>query len=313
MLEVRRLRLLHELAHYGTVAATAEALQLSGPAVSQQLAALEREAGARLLEKQGRNLVLTAAGRLLVSHADVILADVAAAESALAALRANGSGTVRVAAFPSAARRLVAPLWTSVPGVSLRLVEQEPDAAVATLMHQEADIAVVHSYTLLPRPTPVNCDEHDIADDPVLLAVPPDVARQRGLVEGQRVRLERFANLPWLVPAKDVSCHEMIQRACGAAGFVPDAVAEATDFAVLTALVAAGAGVALIPRLALPDTPPPLSLHPLASPVVRKVYALTRTGAARRPDVRAVLDALAGPSNRDEHDVEIRPARSSSS
>jgi DNA-binding transcriptional LysR family regulator len=292
MLEVRRLRLLHELAHYGTVAATAEALRLTGPAVSQQLAALEREAGTQLLEKQGRTLVLTAAGQLLVSHADIILADVAAAESALAALRANGSGSVRIAAFPSAARNLVAPIWSAVPGVTLRLVEQEPEFATATLMHQEADIAVVHSYTLLPRETPVNCEEHEIADDPVLLALPSATARERGLAGGQRARLAEFASLPWLVPSKEHSCHEMIQRACGAAGFVPDVVAEATDFAVITALVAAGAGVALIPRMALPGAHAPVSLHPLAAPVVRKVYALTRTGASRRPDVRAVLRAL---------------------
>ncbi|GAA3219941.1 LysR family transcriptional regulator [Nonomuraea helvata] len=292
MLEVRRLRLLHELAHYGTVSATAEALRLTGPAVSQQLAALEREAGTALLEKRGRTLVLTAAGQLLVSHADIILADVAAAESALASLRANGSGTVRLAAFPSAARNLVAPIWTAVPGVTLRLVEQEPDSATATLMHREVDIAVVHSYTLLPREMPVNCEEHAIADDPVLLALSPETARERGLAQGQKASLARFADSPWLVPSKEYSCHEMIQRACGAVSFVPDVVAEATDFAVIVALVAAGAGVALVPRMALPQAHAPVSLHPLTKPVVRKIYALTRTGVARRPDVRAVLGAL---------------------
>lgn len=292
MLEVRRLKLLHELAHYGTVAATAEALQLTGPAVSQQLAALEREAGVRLLEKRGRTLALTAAGRLLVSHADVILGDVAAAESALAALRANGSGTVRIAAFPSAARGLVAPIWTKAPGVALRLLELEPDLAVGALMHQEVDVAIVHSYTLLPRETPANCEVHAIADDPVLLALSEEAARERGLAPGQKVRLARFANDAWLVPAKEHSCHEMIQRACGAAGFVPGVVAEATDFSVIAALVAAGAGVALVPELALPVAHGPISLHPLTAPVVRTIYALTRTGTSRRPDVRAVLTAL---------------------
>ncbi|MFE0020162.1 LysR family transcriptional regulator [Amycolatopsis sp. NPDC059021] len=292
MLEIRRLRLLHELAHYGTIAATAEALRLTGPAVSQQLAALEREAGAPLLEKRGRGLVLTAAGRLLVSHADVILGEVAAAESALAALAANGSGTVRIAAFSSAARGLVAPMWTSISDVALRLVEHEPETALPALMHREVDIAIVHSYTLLPRDTPASCEEHDLADDPVLLALPPAVAAECGLAAGEKARLRSFARHPWLVPARHYSCHELIQRACGAAGFVPDVVAEATDFSVLTALVAGGAGVALVPRLALPAATAPVSLHPLSKPVSRKVYALTRTGVSRRPDVRAVLDAL---------------------
>jgi DNA-binding transcriptional LysR family regulator len=85
----------------------------------------------------------------------------------------------------------------------------------------------------------------------------------------------------------------MIQRACGAAGFVPETVAEATDFAVLTALVAVGAGVALVPRLALPDGGAPVSLHPLSRPVTRKVFALTGPGAGRRPDIGRALDALA--------------------
>ncbi|WP_134734606.1 LysR family transcriptional regulator [Amycolatopsis nivea] len=289
MLEVRRLKLLHELAHYGTVAATAEALRLTGPAVSQQLATLEREAGMQLLEKRGRKLVLTDAGQLLVSHADVILGDVAAAEAALDAMRANGAGVVRVAAFPSAARALVAPVWATIPGVSLRLIEQEPEFAVSTLMHQEADIAVVHSYTLLPRETPVNCEEHDLVDDPVLLALSPELAGKLGLADGQKARLSRFAEQPWLVPSKEFSCHEMIQRACGAAGFVPDVVAEATDFGVLTALVASGAGVALVPQMALPDARGEVSLHPLSTRITRKVYALTRSGAARRPDVRQAL------------------------
>ncbi|REH43597.1 DNA-binding transcriptional LysR family regulator [Kutzneria buriramensis] len=291
MIDVRRLKLLHELAQQGTVAATADALQLTGPAVSQQLAVLEREAGVPLLEKRGRNVVLTAAGRLLVSHADIILGDVSAAESALAALKANGSGTVRIAAFATAARTLVAPIWTDVPGVQLRLVDAEPDAATS-LLHQTIDIAIVHSYTLLPRPTPANCEVHELLEEPVLFAVSPKTAAQKHLVEGQKVRLTRFADERWLAPTKEFSCHEMIQRACGAAGFVPDIVAEASDFAVLVALVAAGAGVALVPRMAIPDGHEPVSLHPLAVPVTRKIYALTRMGSARRPDIRAVLERL---------------------
>ncbi|QUQ63640.1 LysR family transcriptional regulator [Kutzneria sp. CA-103260] len=291
MIDVRRLKLLHEFAQQGTVAATADAMQLTGPAVSQQLAVLEREAGVPLLEKRGRNVVLTAAGRLLVSHADIIFGDLNAAESALAALKASGTGTVRLAAFPTAARALVAPMWTDVPGVSLRLVEGEPDAATA-LLHEEADIAIVHSYTLLPRPTPANCEVHDILEEPVLFALSAGAAARRGLAPGQKVRLARFAEDTWLAPSKEFSCNEMIQRACGAAGFVPDIVAEASDFSVLIALVATDAGVALVPRMAIPDGHGPISLHPLAAPVTRKVYALTRMGSARRPDIRAVLGRL---------------------
>src|SRR5689334_19750956 len=107
MLDVRRLRLLRDLRVHGTVTATADALHLSGPAVSQQLAALEREAGVPLLEKHGRTLRLTAAGRLLVDHAEVILGQLATVEADLRALRGGGRGLARVAVFPSAARVLI--------------------------------------------------------------------------------------------------------------------------------------------------------------------------------------------------------------
>ncbi len=297
MLELRRLQILHYLAHYGTVTATAEALHLTGPAVSQQLAALEREAGATLLEKRGRTLVLTPAGRLLASHAEVILDDVAAAEAALAVQSGHGTGTVRVAAFPSAARRLVPAAWSRLTeqtggAVSIRLTEQEPDQSVDTLLRHGADIAVVHSYTLLPRGIPARCEAHDLVRDPVLLALHPEVAAGHRLAAGQRARLEAFGHLPWLMPAPGVSCRELVERACGAAGFVPSVVAEATDFSVLAALVAARVGAALVPRMALPDALPPVSLHPLTGPVNRRVFALTRLGNAERPDIRRTLDQL---------------------
>ena len=290
MLELRRLRILHGLAQHRTVARTAEALHLTGPAVSQHLAALEREAGIPLLEKTGRTLAFTPAGRLLVEHAEVILDDLSAAESALAALSENGStGTVRIAAFASAARNLLPRIW---PETTLRLIEQEPERSLESLQRQEVDIAVVHSYSLLPRPIPIRCEERPILEDPVLLALHPTLAQASGLTAGSPASLSAFAGHPWLVPTSDLSCHEMIRRACGAAGFVPTVAAESADFAVLTALTAAGAGVALVPAMALPSDASGISLHPLTEPVTRKVFALTRLGTARRPDIHHVLDRL---------------------
>jgi DNA-binding transcriptional LysR family regulator len=291
MLDVRRLALLRELALRGTVAAAAESLHLTGPAVSQQLAILEREAGVPLLERQGRTLALTDAGRLLVTHADVVLADVARAESDLAALRGGTLGTVRIAAFPSAARTLVAGAWPAATGLTLRLREQEPDAALAALARREADVAVVHAYSLLPRALP-EVDAAHLLDDPVLLALDPAEAARRGFAAGRPVRLADVADLGWLVPGAGTSCHEMIERACGAAGFVVRPVAEATDFAVLGALVAAGAGVALIPRLALPTARDGIALFRPADPVTRTVTAVTRRGESRRPELARAVDVL---------------------
>lgn len=294
---MRRVRLLRDLSVHRTVAATAEAAHLTGPAVSQQLAALEKEVGMQLLVKQGRTLELTAAGSLLVDHAEVILGGMAAAEADLAALRGGHGGLIRIAIFPSAARTLMPAVWRHLAddntrGVDLRLRESEPDDATQALRQGHVDIAVVHAYTLLPRDLPPGCELHPLLEEPVHLALHPDRALHHGLVSDQDVDLAQFAGHDWLMPGPESSCHEMTQRACGAAGFVPKAVALATDFAVLAALVAVDAGVALIPNMALPADISKLSLHPLAEPVTRSIYALTPTGAAGQPHIHRILDHL---------------------
>jgi DNA-binding transcriptional LysR family regulator len=291
MLDVRRLRILRSLATHGTVTAAAEALHLTAPAVSQQLAVLEREAGVPVVERAGRGLRLTAAGELLVAHAEVVLGDLAAAESDLAALRGGASGVVRVAAFASAARTLLPLVWRTVP-LTVRLTEQEPEESLEALRRRECDLAVVHGYTVLPRSFPAGCEQSRLLEDPVMLALDPQRARREGLAEGEPVELGRFADAPWLAPHARTSCHEMMQRACGAAGFVPGVRAHSNDFAVLCALVAAGAGVALVPTLALPRDTAQLSLHPLRRPVVRTVFTAARAGTARRPDLRLLTEAL---------------------
>lgn len=301
MLDVRRLRVLQYLATHGTVAAAAQALHLTAPAVSQQLAALEREVGMPVVEKQGRTLRLTPVGELLVSHAEIVLSDLAAAESALEAVRGGGHGMVRVAAFASAARTLIAPIWQRVldpdegadVSLELELVEQEPDVALESLRRREVDVAVVHAYTVLPRDFPSGCEETKLLEEPVLLALHPDRATRMGIGPGDTVDLARLSDSPWLTPGPETSCYEMIQRACGAAGFVPAIRSRSSDFSVLAALVAAGAGVALLPRMTLPDrTSGPISLHPLLRPVTRSVHVVGRTGTSRRPDIRHLGELL---------------------
>ncbi|HEY4459735.1 MAG TPA: LysR family transcriptional regulator [Pseudonocardiaceae bacterium] len=298
VLDVRRLRLLRDFALLGTVAATAQAQHLTGPAVSQQLAALEKAAGVPLLRKRGRILELTAAGRRMVEHADVILSGLAAAEADLAALRAGGRGTVRIVAFPSAARVLLPPLWQRLASdlehrIDLRISEAEPGRALARL-RGDADLAIVHAYSLLPRQLPPGCEEHRLLTDPVYFAISRKLAAEHGLVAGQAVELDQFADTDWLLPAPETSCHELTQRACGAAGFVPRSVVLASDFAVLTALVAAGAGVALVPGMALPSAGQPgLELFPLRRPVTRTVSAVVPSGNSQHIHLRRVLDQLA--------------------
>src|SRR5580693_3790748 len=253
MLDVRRLRVLHAVSVYGSVTAAAAALGYSAPAVSQQLAALEREVGMRLTERAGRGIELTPAAAILVAHTDALLARLDAAESDLAALRDQVAGRVALAAFPSAGATIVATAWA----------------------------ALARSVPLVQR---------ELARDPVLLAVP--AGSPLAASPAQPVPLADLAGQPFLAPRGNTSCAEMIQRACARAGFVPRVVARATDFAVLLSLVAAGAGVTLVPELATRCLPDGVRLLSPAEPVTRQVFTVSRRGGDRKPAVRVVLDAL---------------------
>jgi DNA-binding transcriptional LysR family regulator len=297
MLDVRRLRVLHAVSAYGSVTAAAAALGYSAPAVSQQLAALEREVGMSLTERAGRGVELTPAAHILVGHTDALLARLDAAEADLAALRDQIAGRVTLAAFPSAAASLVPAAWTaladSAPQVRLDLTEMEPEESLPAVLRGETDVAVAHEYDLLPRPLDPLFERRELLDDPVVLAIPADFA-----VDGP-VPLATLAGQPFLAPRQATSCAEMIQRACARAGFVPRVVARASDFQVLLSLVAAGAGVTLVPGLAARWRPPRVRLVPPADPVTRRVFTVSRRGGDRKPAVRVVLDALsaaAGPA-----------------
>jgi DNA-binding transcriptional LysR family regulator len=294
MLDVRRLKVLHAVSEYGSVTAAAAALGYSAPAVSQQLAALEREVGIRLTERAGRGIGLTPAADILVAHATALLARLDAAEADIAALRDQVAGRVVLAAFPSAAAGIVPRAWASLsrtaPQVRLELEEMEPEESLPAVLHGEADVAVAHEYDLLPRPLDPLFERRELLADPVVVAVRDgDPA-----ADGDRpVDLAKLAGRPFLAPRRGTSCAEMIQRACARAGFVPAVAARASDFHVLLSLVAAGAGVTLVPRLAAQRLPDGVRLLEPAEPVTRTIFAVSRRGGDRRPAVRVVLDILA--------------------
>jgi DNA-binding transcriptional LysR family regulator len=299
MIDMRRLRVLHAVSAYGSVTAAAAALGYSAPAVSQQLAALEREVGMRLTERAGRGLELTPAAMILVGHTDALLARLEAAESDLAALRDQVAGRVTLTAFPSAAASFVSAAWAalagSAPQVRLELTEMEPEESLPAVLRGEADVAVAHEYDLLPRPLDPLFERRELLGDPVMLAVP---AAHPLAGRGGAVPLSALAGLPFLAPRDTTSCAEMIQRACARAGFVPRVVARATDFGVLLSLVAAGAGVTLVPALAARLLPSQVRLLWPAEPVTRQIFTVSRRGGDRKPAVRVVLDALAAEAAR---------------
>jgi molybdate transport repressor ModE-like protein len=292
MLDFRRLRVLHAVAQYGSVTAAARALRYSGSAVSQQLAALEREVGLAIVEKSGRGVRLTTAARMLVAHTDALLSQLAAAEADIAAMRGAIAGQVRVAAFASAAHSLIPTVWAGLretaPHVELDFAELEPEQSIPLLLRGELDIAVVHEYDTLPRPLDPVLERRDLLAEPVLVAVPAAHPRAG---EG-RVDLRDLADEPFLAPRSTTGCGENTLRVCAAAGFVPRVVARADDFGVLLKLVAAGIGVCLVPRLAAERPPDGVRLLPPVRSITRQIFTVSRRGDDRNPAVRVVSDAL---------------------
>src|SRR5512140_2327060 len=177
MLNVWRLQLLREVSRRGSLRAAAEAMSITPSAVSQQLAVLEKEAGVELLEKSGRQVRLTEAGLRLVRHADSITGALAAAESDIATLRDRVVGTLRVAAFPTAARAVMPPVMTALsrlhPDLRVTLRDLEADESLTALAMDEIDIAIVDDYGDGARIPPGGLEVCEFMRDPIYLASMP--------------------------------------------------------------------------------------------------------------------------------------------
>jgi DNA-binding transcriptional LysR family regulator len=290
MLNTRRLWILRELAQRGTIAATAEALGYSAPAVSQHLAALERECGMRLLERDGRGRRLTDGAQALVARSEAVFAAMEAAEAVIANSRHRASGTLRCAAFPSALRALVVPAVTLLaqrhPELHVLTHEREPDLSVPALKGRELDVAIVQDYAFAPLTPDAGVVRHPLLDDPVKLA-----AADARIPDGP-VDLAALAEHDWIAGRDGTWCHAVVLHAARTAGFEPRIAHRTNHWPIVYALVAAGAGVALVPGLAGPP-PPGVRLVSIQGPsLMRRIAAATRSGAADHPTTRAMLDAL---------------------
>jgi DNA-binding transcriptional LysR family regulator len=172
-------------------------------------------------------------------------------------------------------------------GPALRLIELEPIDSLPALAAGEVDLAVTHSYSNIAPVRHPGIETTQLAREDVFLAVP----RTADSV-GQAARLADYAHEDWIVPHYRWSCYEMIERACGLAGFSPNAVAEATDFTTQLALVAAGVGVALIPELGCIAVPEQVTLYRLAQPVHRHLHVAARHGWRADPGLTRLADML---------------------
>jgi DNA-binding transcriptional LysR family regulator len=291
MLDVRRLRVLREVAAHGSFSAAAESLAFTQPAVSRQIATLEAEAGTRLVERSARGVRLTQAGELLVGHADAILDRLTAAESQLEALSKLEGGRLRIGA-PATANATLIPLAIRAfdeehPEVELRLDEAVSSELVERLSCGELDIAIVTDADRIPELPGELVLEH-LMDDPLHLAV----ARDHPLADVPEVRMADLALETW-IEGRDPTCAKPLQAAAHAAGFEPRICFESAQWLGKQGLVAAGVGVTLIPTLALATVRDDIVLRSLGPDGPRRTISVATLGCGyEAPAVEPMRDVL---------------------
>jgi DNA-binding transcriptional LysR family regulator len=282
MLDVRKLRLLRELAHRGTIAAVAEALAYTPSAVSQQLTALERETGVPLLERTGRRVRLTPAALRLVERTEELLATLQEAAAELAATATALTGTLRIGVFPTAVSTILTPalvaLSTDHPGLDLTVTELDPAAVPDALRDESLDIALIQEYDYVPIPADRGLQTEPLLEETVHLAALTDDP------------LTARRDSQWIAGTPGTLCHALTVRACEAAGFTPRIRHHADDFGAVLALVAAGQGVAFVPDLGAAAPPAAVVLTPL--PMRRRTHLAYRRGTAHHPAISAARTAL---------------------
>jgi DNA-binding transcriptional LysR family regulator len=293
MLSPSRLVVLRELERHGSFTAAADALSYTQSAISQQIRALELETGATLVERDRKRTRLTEAGELLLSHADAILGRIAQAERDVSAYVNASSGKLRLAAFESAGAALVPAAVEAFharhPQIELGVVQMEPREATARLENRELDLAIV--YDLEP-PTGALGEELELTHlfDDRYTAV---VAKRHPLARTRAAQLDELADETWINTTERDLCHEILLRACRGAGFEPRVAFEIDEIATSQGLVARGAGVTLLPSLALGSRHRDVVAVSLREPVpVRAVYAARLAAASATPAAEAMLAVL---------------------
>ena len=308
MLDVRRMRVLREVAQKGSFSAAAESLSFTQSAVSQQIAALEREAGAVLVQRSARGVKLTEAGEAVVRHADAILARLAEAEAELEAIAGLKGGRLRMAAFESAGATLmplaIADFREHHPAVELSMTLLEPEDSLPELRAGDLDLALIADGRRLGEVAEGIAFQHMI-EDPMYLVLPHEhpLARRRNL------RLADLADEAWIGGAVGCECNRLIRRACALAGYEPRIAFETDDYAAVQGFVAAGVGVSLIAELGLTTLREDIVVRSLGRETpVRHIYAATLAEGYRSPATQAMLEILATVAERHERRPQLELA-----
>ncbi len=290
--DIKKLQILRTLSERGTVTATAQTLQMTPSAVSQQLSNLAKQLGVPLLEAHGRRVRLTDAAHLVLRHAEAVFAQLERADAELTAYVQGEAGEVRVGAFSTAVPALVVPavraLRAAAPGISVRVRETEAAQAYELLAAGEVDIAL---SLAVQAPAAVDGDarfaRESLLADPLDVALPGDhrLASEAGL------RLADLTGEPWIFGGSG-PWSEITRAACEGAGFTPEQAHSASGWTSILAMVEAGMGVALVPRMATVRRDGVVMRELAEDHPTRHVIAAVRRGAATGAAVSRVLAAL---------------------
>ena len=302
MLDLHRLRLLQEFAARGSIARTAAVLGYTPSAVSQQLAALEREAGTALLDRSARRAELTDAGRRLAGHAERILAMVEEAETDLSAEATEPAGRVVATAFPSAAVAFAPALARSLrthPRLTLVLRQTLTGEGLRQVRSGDVDVAIVDDWTsrlaeeIELGGSILTC--YHLIRDQLVLVLP-----RTHPAAGPPVDLRALRHEPWLAAPAGEPSRQAVDRLLAAVGVAPPVLSEFEGMSTIVSLVARGIGIAILPRLAVAAADRRIAVRdlPHGLDLARDVYAVARTASVRRPSVAVIVTALraAGPS-----------------
>ena len=291
--DLTRLRIFREVAARRSFTAAAAALGLTQPAVSQQVAKLERELDAVLLDRSSRVVVPTAPGRALLVHTEAVLRRLEEARREVAELSRPEGGELHLAAFPSAAVTIVAPViaaWcAAAPGARVRLTEGDPPQTLPAVLRGDVDVALAYEYGTPAVPHDARLRWSAVAHDPMAVALPAG----HPLTAAAAVEPGALADEPWITPHES-GCLDALLEACRRAGFTPRTVFRTNDYVTMLGLVRAGVGVAVVPRLlAIGAMPDGVTLRHLAgSPLVRTISAVTRDGGYRAPGLDRLLHVV---------------------
>jgi len=291
MLHLERLQALHAVSTFGSVTGAAEALRLTPSAVSQQLGKLQRDVGQRLIEPYGRGVRLTPAGTLLAERAHAILSEVENAESELDRQRNHVIGDLEIAGFATAARAIlpqtVSRLRKQHHQLKLRVSERQPDEATRLVVAGHLDIALVNDWMNAPLVLPDGVQRVLIMNDPVDLAVPAD----HPLAGRASVELTELSAEPWITWPYGAICHEWLTQTLRQHGLTPEVTHTAEEHQTQLAMVAAGLGIAVMPRLGRGSIEG-VSIVRLKPTFSRQIYAIFRTLASERPAIAVTVSAM---------------------